>query len=336
MLSGGVLGDVKTKVRQKAKQPKTWIWGPRKTAMARRTARETRDFSTLHAALDEVDVGIVLLDRHLQALFINRAFPRIWRLPAYETVAGLDFEGLMRLVVTHRVEPIPETEFEAVVKERTSLVRVGAAEPRHAKLSDGQVIRINCKPLPDGGRMLIYTDVTDLFDLADQLEELARTDGLTGLFNRRHFLSLAETEWSRYQRYQRNLSLLMIDVDRFKTINDAFGHAAGDQVLAGVAEICREHRRKSDLIARFGGDEFVILLPETSLDGAIAAADRLRQQTEVCTFKASTPQVKATLSIGAAQANQDMKSIFDLMKQADLAVYAAKTLGRNRVCTADG
>ncbi|MBV8747306.1 MAG: diguanylate cyclase, partial [Xanthobacteraceae bacterium] len=308
---------------------------PRGIAMARRPAREARNFRTLYAALDEVDVGIVLLDRRLQLRFINRAFPRVWRLPDHEDVTGLDFEGLMRLVVTHRVAPIPETKFEKVVQERIDLVRDGATEPRHAKLSDGQVIRINCKPLPDGGRMLIYTDVTDLFEMADRLEELARTDFLTGLFNRRHFLSLADAEWNRYQRYRRNASLLMIDIDRFKVINDTYGHDAGDQVLVGVAEICREHRRKADLIARFGGDELVIMLPETSLDGAIVAAERLRKQTEARMFTSGSPVVRATLSIGAAQASPDMNSVFDLMKRADLAVYAAKTLGRNRVCTPD-
>jgi diguanylate cyclase (GGDEF)-like protein len=296
--------------------------------MAPRSAREARAFRTRHAALDEVDVGIVLLDRRFRSKFINRAFARVWRLPDGEKVAGLDFEGLMRLVVAHRLDPIPEPEFEKVVQERIALVRDGAAEPRHARLSDGQVIRINCKPLPDGGRMLIYTDVTDLFELADRLEELARTDGLTGLFNRRHFLSLAEAEWNRYQRYRRNVSLLMIDIDRFKTINDTYGHDAGDRVLASVAELCREHRRKADLIARFGGDELVILLPETTLDGAVIAAERLRKQTEI---RFSSPGVRATLSIGAAQASPDMNSVFDLMKRVDLAVYAAKTLGRNRV-----
>jgi diguanylate cyclase (GGDEF)-like protein len=303
--------------------------------MARRPAREARNSRTLHAALDEVDVGIVLLDRNLRSQFINRAFPRVWRLPDHEDVTGLDFEGLMRVVVTHRLGPIPATETDKVMQERIDLVRDGAAEPRHAKLSDGQVIRINCKPLPDGGRMLIYTDVTDLFEMADKLEELARTDGLTGLFNRRHFLSLAEVEWNRYQRYRRDASLLMIDVDRFKVINDTHGHDAGDRVLAGVAEICREDRRKADLVARFGGDELVILLPETSLDGAIVAAERLRELTEARLFTGGSPAVRATLSIGAAQASPDMKSVFDLMKCADLAVYAAKTLGRNRVCTHD-
>jgi len=303
--------------------------------MAPRSAREARDSHTLHAALDEVDVGIVLLDQHLQSQFINRAFPRIWRLPDYEDVTGLDFEGLMRVVTTHRLGPIPETEIAKVMQERIDLVRAGAAEPRHAKLSDGQVIRVNCKPLPDGGRMLIYTDVTDLFEMADRLEQLARTDGLTGLFNRRHFLSLAEAEWNKYQRYRRDASFLMIDIDRFKVINDTYGHDAGDQVLAGVAEICREHRRKADLVARFGGDELVILLPETPLDGAIVAAERLRQETEARLFTSGSPAVRATLSIGAAQASPDMKSVFDLMKRADLAVYAAKTLGRNRVCTHD-
>jgi diguanylate cyclase (GGDEF)-like protein len=173
--------------------------------------------------------------------------------------------------------------------------------------------------------------VTDLFDLTHKLEVLATTDSLTGLFNRRHFLALAEAEWSRYRRHRHALSMLMIDIDQFKLINDRFGHDGGDRVLVEIAELCRKNTRKSDVAARLGGDEFVMLLPETPLDVAIEAADRLRNATARHPFPAGMASVAATLSIGAAEAKPGMAALADLMKSADGAVYAAKALGRNRV-----
>ena len=130
-------------------------------------------------------------------------------------------------------------------------------------LNTGETIRFKWTVLPDGGRMLSYTQVTDLVQRADEWEDLASIDGLTGLFNRRHFLELAESEWSRFDRYERPLSLVMIDIDRFKSINDRFGHDVGDRVIEHVASICREGKRASDIVARIGGEEFVMLLPET-------------------------------------------------------------------------
>jgi len=126
--------------------------------------------------------------------------------------------------------------------------------------------------------MLTYTDISDLVRHGEALERLATTDALTGLYNRRHFLVLAEAEWSRFHRYYRPLTLLMIDVDRFKSVNDQFGHDVGDKAIALIAAIFREGWRGPDVVARLGGDEFAVLLPESDLPqarivrGAAAAA----------------------------------------------------------------
>jgi diguanylate cyclase (GGDEF)-like protein len=289
----------------------------------------------LREALDEIDVGVVLLDKKFKSQFINRAFPRLWRLSSCEKLEGRNFGDLVRITLEHRLAPMSVAELDAIVENRVGLLRAGATKPRDLKLADGQVIRVNCKPMPNGSRMMVYTDVTDLFELTNQLEELATTDSLTGLFNRRHFFSQAEVEWSRYRRYPRPMSLLMIDVDQLKLINDSHGHDVGDRVLAEVAQLCGKHKRKSDVAARLGGDEFVILLPETPLQAAVAAADRLRTETEQHPFLVGLCSGGATVSIGAAEANPGMESILDLMKSADRAVYTAKARGRNRVCTAE-
>jgi diguanylate cyclase (GGDEF)-like protein len=182
--------------------------------------------------------------------------------------------------------------------------------------------------------MLVYADVTDLVQHADELKVLATVDGMTGLFNRRHFLSLAEIEWSRYQRHGRSMSLVLFDIDRFKSINDSFGHYAGDHVITQIADICQQQKRKSDIIARFGGEEFLILLPETELAAAQRVAERLRRKVETSAFSVASNAINATISVGIAEADPSMNSIFDLIKLADNALYMAKDSGRNRVCAA--
>jgi diguanylate cyclase (GGDEF)-like protein len=289
---------------------------------------------TLRAALNEIDIGIVLLDKDLRPQFVNRAFMQIWHLTDVPAVAKLDFEGLMRLVVSRQATPMPADKFNEFIKKRTMLIRAGVEDPRDVRIDGGQVIRVTCKQLPDGGRMLVYANVTDLVEQAEQLKELATVDGMTGLFNRRHFFSLAEIEWSRYQRHWRPLSLLMLDIDQFKSINDRFGHDAGDHVIVQIAEICRQQKRKSDVVARFGGEEFLLLLPETQLSEAQAVAERLRQQVEASVLSIASHAINTTVSIGVAQASSSMKTIFDLIKVTDHAMYAAKNAGRNRVCAA--
>jgi diguanylate cyclase (GGDEF)-like protein len=236
------------------------------------------DLQRLRAALDEINTGVVLLDRDLHPRFVNRAFRQIWHVSDEAVIAGLDFEGLMRIVVGAHSNALTPARFDRFVEERMRLIRIGSDAPRDVRLAGGTVIRVRCQALPDGGRMLLYSDVTDLVQQADRLRELATIDSMTGLYNRRHLLWVGEIEWSRYQRYWRPLSVLMIDIDRFKSINDRFGHLAGDEVIIRVGAVCRDHKRKSDVLARFGGDEFLMLLPETTLDKARQAADRLREQ----------------------------------------------------------
>jgi diguanylate cyclase (GGDEF)-like protein len=289
---------------------------------------------TLRAALNEIDVGIVLLDNDLRPQFINRAFMRMWHLTDEIAVAELDFEGLMRVIVSKQSRPMPTAKFNAFIKERTMLIRAGVEDPRDVRVDGGQVIRVRCKPLPDGGRMLVYDNVTDLVQQADKLKELATVDGMTGLFNRRHFFSLAEMEWGRYQRHWRPMSLLMLDIDQFKSINDRFGHDAGDHVIVQIADICRQEKRKTDVVARFGGEEFLLLLPETDLSEAQSVAERLRRQVETCDLSVASRAISATISIGVAEADPSMLAIFDLIRLADQALYMAKNAGRNRVCAA--
>jgi diguanylate cyclase (GGDEF)-like protein len=170
--------------------------------------------------------------------------------------------------------------------------------------------------------------------LSAGLELLATIDGLTSLFNRRHFDTLARVEWGRFQRYGRPLSLLVLDIDKFKSINDRFGHDAGDLILKAIADDCSSMRRETDIVARLGGEEFVLLLPETNESAAGLVAERLRKQVENHSGAFPNNGTRISASIGIAGATLGMSSFEVLLKRADEALYDAKRRGRNRVVIA--
>jgi two-component system, cell cycle response regulator len=173
--------------------------------------------------------------------------------------------------------------------------------------------------------------------LADnsRLEALAQTDPLTQLVNRRALTIRLVTEMERVRRYNAPLSMLLIDLDHFKLINDTYGHMAGDDVLATVATILQRAVRSVDMVARYGGEEFVIVLPETGRQGAIAFAERIRDRVSGYNFAIGEgQQVRITASIGVATyPSPRLASVEDLFRAADIALYRAKGNGRNLVCS---
>jgi len=172
----------------------------------------------------------------------------------------------------------------------------------------------------------------------EALRELATRDGLTGLFNHRHFKDVLGTELTRAARYERPLCLIMLDVDHFKIYNDTNGHPAGDEVLKTLADIIKSRLRDVDRSARYGGEEFVALLPETDWKSGKTVAEDIRVQMENYPFKGreSQPLGKVTVSLGVAEFPTDCVDAASLVEKADEALYRAKSEGRNRVvCTSE-
>lgn len=171
----------------------------------------------------------------------------------------------------------------------------------------------------------------ELFAKERELEKLAAEDELTGLFNRRYFIQRLEQELARSHRYGTTCSLLMIDVDHFKQVNDTYGHSVGDQVLVTVGEILRSCLRSTDLAARYGGEEFCVLAANTDLEGGKLFAERIRRLlAERCFTPPGKPPFSITCSIGVAEVRPGVTAK-QLIDRADEAMYEAKRQGRNRV-----
>lgn len=166
-----------------------------------------------------------------------------------------------------------------------------------------------------------------------RLERLATVDSLTETLNRRRFLELAAQEVGRARRHDRPLSALLFDLDHFKTVNDTYGHAAGDQTLRQAAAAARSALRNSDVLARYGGEEFVALLPETDLEGAVAVAERLRGAVAATVIEADGVHISVTTSVGVAEWRGDEASLERALARADEALYVAKRAGRNKIST---
>jgi diguanylate cyclase (GGDEF)-like protein len=167
----------------------------------------------------------------------------------------------------------------------------------------------------------------------ERLEQIAITDSLTGIYNRRFFFELAEKEVARAKRYGNPLSVVILDADRFKKMNDTYGHLIGDQILMNLAQLCQKNIRSLDIIARYGGEEFVILMPEVDCSAAQNSAERLRELVANTSMVTGGLDVMMTISLGVACWNGGPDLDFNaLLARADRALYQSKESGRNRVC----
>jgi len=206
----------------------------------------------------------------------------------------------------------------------------------HTFLNDEQ---IECTPLRDGDHVRLSQTVLKFVDEGNieagyhsELHESTIRDALTGLYNRRHAMAVLKTEVAKARRDEhRDLAIMILDLDFFKEINDEFGHLAGDGVLKKVARIAEERVRASDTLARIGGEEFAVILPDTTADDARTIGESMRQSIEAETFVVGGQQRSVTLSGGIASWSNELGDMSDLLRLADSRLYQAKSSGRNRI-----
>jgi diguanylate cyclase (GGDEF)-like protein len=232
------------------------------------------------------------------------------------------------------IDGISRRHCQLVVDEGVRLRDLGST---NGTWLNGQEIAPRAEPeLRSGDRVELvgiafkFLDGNDLeAQYHEELYQLAIVDGLTRTFNRRYLMDFLTREISRCRRHSRPLSVLLFDIDRFKEVNDRFGHAAGDQVLRTIVEVAREGVRREECLARYGGDEFVVVMPETPLAGARIVAERTRGRVEAHAFASGGKPIPVTISVGVIELSPAMADADAMIAAVDAQLYAAKMAGRN-------
>ena len=282
-----------------------------------------RKAAELRLILETTSDGLLVLDGQDRIMHYNRRFFELWNLRD-----GLVGEHLDDMLIGHIESSVLPESTASVLKEDHS------RESVLLHLKTGIILEQTARPLlEDGlvtGRLWSFTDVTIKIMAEEKLKLLAATDELTGLWNRRCFMDRAVAEIAQAARLQRPLCLALMDADHFKHINDTFGHAAGDAALKYLADALRSRLRVSDTIGRIGGEEFAILLPDTSLETAHTVFEQIRTVIERGRVTHGDNELAFTVSTGITSMSATRVSVDELLSVADAACYKAKTLGRNR------
>jgi diguanylate cyclase (GGDEF)-like protein/PAS domain S-box-containing protein len=272
--------------------------------------------------IEKMSDGLLVIDTHNRIVDMNPAAQNM--LDIDKNIFGKPVEEVVRRWYQYEKESFNFTQAQTEIA-------LGGKQKKHV---DMQVT-----PITDGkgkslGRLIVLHDITKLKLIQNELYILANNDSLTGASNRGYFMELANREIMRAIRYKRKLSLVLIDMDAFKKVNDTYGHASGDQALITLKKICTKGTRKMDIFARLGGEEFAILLPETSQETAAELAERLRIILASTNIQSDSAEFKVTASVGVTEFGiQKEDTLEGMLHRADKALYKAKADGRNRVVT---
>ena len=288
--------------------------------------------SRLMDAVQALPDGFVLYDADDRLVLCNDRYKAIYAESAHAMVPGATFESIIRAGVQ-------SGQYPEAVSQEDKWIAARLKRHRQSDISIEQVLpkdrwlKIEERRTRDGGYVGFRVDITQLKRQQRELARLAWTDGLTGVLNRRRFYDLANTELKRALRSGLPVSVVVIDIDHFKTINDTRGHSAGDAVLIELTRRWTAALRSHDILRRTGGEEFAALLPDTDLQGAHSVAERLRECTANEPVDYAGQKIAVTASAGIFQAPRDRADLDRCLSNADKALYQAKRSGRNQVST---
>lgn len=285
----------------------------------------------LNAYLDESTDGILVVDANNHMKTWNQRFLEIWDIPEAIMEAG---DGAGALDVVRSQLKQPDDFIERVMNLYDHLDQ--EEQGYRFEMLDGRVFERYSRGLRDPqetywGRIWFYRDITEYERMTEELQRLARTDVLTDTSNRRAFMEVLTEEYLRAQRYEHPLTVMMIDLDQFKSINDRYGHDGGDSALRAFADVVRPLLRETDHFARMGGEEFAIVLPETDINEGCRIAERLRLAVANATMKSSRGSFEITISVGVTEMLAKDSNAEVTLNRADRALYMAKDGGRNRI-----
>lgn len=303
------------------------------------------DFHWLMDVLQDIDVGLVILNRDFEIQLWNSFMQNHSARMPDEVLSKCIFDlfpELPRDWFIRKVESVFVLQNSAFTtwEQRPYLFRFGNYRPI-TSTAEFMYQNSTIIPLTDArGQVeqicLILYDVTEeavnriqLQDANAKLQTLSRTDGLTGLLNRKSWENELDHEYRRFQRHHHNSSLLMFDIDHFKNVNDSYGHPTGDEVIRQTASTVLSSIREIDVAGRYGGEEFAVILVDTPADGALVVAERLRKKVESLTVNHEDHSLKFTISIGIAELDTSMTEPTAWIEAADKGLYRAKHAGRN-------
>ena len=287
----------------------------------------SRKAMELKVIIESTQDGILVVNQFRKVIYINSRFRQMWHL-GQEAREGANEAKLLQSIRDQLADPggFMETVEALYASDHKALKSV--------EFRDGRIYEVFTAPLISDaqvvGRIWSFRDITERKNMENELVRLAATDNLTGLLNRRVFLEKLEAEMHRCKRYDNTATVMMLDLDYFKSVNDTYGHAGGDIVLNEFARLLRENTRSTDVLSRLGGEEFAILLPETTLSAAMPLAQRILHSTRKSVVATDAGEIRFTVSIGLAQLHANDTRTDQLLAKADAALYRAKDNGRDR------
>jgi diguanylate cyclase (GGDEF)-like protein/PAS domain S-box-containing protein len=304
-----------------------------------------------NALLNSIEVGIVVVDTNFQVEEFNQFMENHSGVQANDIIGKPIFpffEEIDQAWFENKCQPVfsMNTPVFVIWEQRQYLFKFGSSRPITSS-SDYMYQNITILPIcANNGQVericiLVY-DMTDqamskarVDKLNDELKVISRVDGLTGLYNRRYWQERFEREFKLTIRNNKPISVLMLDIDHFKAVNDTHGHQAGDKVIQSLAMLIRKATRETDICGRYGGEEFAILLPDTNTETAKIVAERIRKVSERYMVKHDSIEMHFTVSIGIAEFSPEYKRPLVWLEAADQALYKAKENGRNQVIFAE-
>jgi len=273
--------------------------------------------------------GIYLIDRRGMIQTWNQGAEKLTRLRPADVI-GMPFDELF--LPEARSKNLPRRTLTAVLNNkhhRDEQIRRRGQDGQFLASCSFDAVRSESGEII--GFVEVFHDITDQRNREEMLYRQATQDVLTGIANRGHFLNCSNLEFERAQRFRDPLSVLMLDIDHFKKINDTYGHAAGDEAIIQVATLCSASVRKIDIVGRFGGEEFAVTLPRANSEPAFEMAAKLRRKIADTPVQFDGKTIFFTISIGVASLRPDVLGLPELLRNADAALYQAKREGRNQV-----
>ena len=291
--------------------------------------------------MDETAVAVGMMDKHFVYQYCNNKMTELLGLPVESILGRKQSEVISEMYEKSVGVKIDSDDLKAWLE---NVERMQSSTPERQFITDtvdGRFFKMQRMTLSDGGHVVLGMDITELevakqqlTQLNEVLHEQATTDELTGLSNRRALFDKATIEFNRARRLHTPLSLLILDIDFFKKVNDTYGHPVGDRVIIRVADVLQKEVREYDLVGRLGGEEYAVVLPNTDAKQAGLVAERMRLSIENTAIEGEQINFKVTCSFGVAEVCANHNDVDDVFLSADKALYKAKEGGRNKVVVA--